>query len=137
MGLAALCTSIHKADVIVFCDNEAVVGALVSGRSDIPIAAKWLENIFSIEEKQDLCLWFERVPSESNPADEPSRGITKDLPESIKVSANLGHGALTEKLMWRKDCGGLAVRLPCDPCNRMLLTNAGDPLRFCPLWKKE
>ena len=89
MGLATLCASIRNADVIVFCDNEAVVGALVSGRSDIPIAANWLENIFSIEEKQDLCLWFERVPSESNPADEPSRGITKDLPESIRVSANL------------------------------------------------
>ena len=89
MGLTALCSSIHKADVIVFCDNEAVVGALVSGRSDIPLAAKWLENIFSMEEKQDLCLWFERVPSESNPADEPSRGITEDLPESIKVPANL------------------------------------------------
>ena len=89
MGLTALCSSIHKADVIVSCDNEAVVGALVSRRSDIPLAAKWLENIFSMEEKQDLCLWFERVPSESNPADEPSRGITKDLPESIKVPANL------------------------------------------------
>ena len=72
MGLSGLCSSIRRADVIIFCDNEAVVGALVSGKSDVPIAGVWLHRIFEIEEKQDLCFWFERVPSESNPADEPS-----------------------------------------------------------------
>ena len=81
MGLSALCSSIRHADVIIFCDNEAVVGALVSGKSDVPIAGVWLHRIFEIEEKQDLCFWFERVPSESNPADEPSHAqvIGNDL----------------------------------------------------------
>ena len=72
MGLSELCTSIRNADVIIFWDIEAVVGAVVSGKSDIPIASTWLHRICEIEEKQDLCSLFERVPSESNPADDPS-----------------------------------------------------------------
>ena len=89
MGLSGLCSNIRRADVIIFCDNEAVVGALVSGKSDVPIASVWLHRIFEIEEKQDLCFWFERVPSEPNPADEPSRGLTNGLPVSVKVSTVL------------------------------------------------
>ena len=100
MGLRTLCASIRNADVVVFCDNEAVVGALVCGRSDIPIASEWPESIFSIEEKQDLCVWFERVPSESNPADDPSRGVTKRLPDSIRFSANLPSPQVQFKGSW-------------------------------------
>ena len=114
-GLSGLCSSIRRADVIIFCDNEAVVGALVSGKSDVPIAGVWLHRILEIEEKQDLCFWFERVPSESNPADEPS----KRLGSSSMLSGSDSRGRAQP---WQKSTEPLALTSTREKCCGRLKT---------------
>ena len=65
--------------VVVFVDNWPAVDALVKGVSTQP---EWrdLLMIFEIlDEKQQSLHWFARVPSASNPADPPSRGVLSGL----------------------------------------------------------
>ena len=59
--------------VVVFTDSEATRGSLLRGWSRNDGADLVLEDIFEFEEAQSIALWFERVPSQSNPADELSR----------------------------------------------------------------
>jgi hypothetical protein len=60
-------------DAIIFCDNEAVLSCLIRGRSDSSVVNRLLESLLRWETENDVTLWFERVPSKSNPADLPSR----------------------------------------------------------------
>ena len=60
--------------VIGFNDNDAVKGALISGTTASERAAFILEGVVRIEAETRALLWWERVPSDSNPADAPSRG---------------------------------------------------------------
>ena len=59
--------------VVVFTDSEATRGSLLKSWSRNDGADLVLEDIFEFEEAQSIALWFERVPSQSNPADELSR----------------------------------------------------------------
>ena len=65
--------------VIFFVDNEAARFALikgVSGKSSMQV----LTSIFHETDLSSPCFhWIERVPSQSNPADLPTRGKTQDL----------------------------------------------------------
>lgn len=63
-------------DVVVFTDNNAVLSALISGRSS--------NDVVMWEDRLGLLLWHERVPSSSNIADGPSRGVfAGDLGERV------------------------------------------------------
>ena len=66
--------------VVIFCDNEGAKGAILKGYS----RSKWLHDIAckiaAAEEAASLFIWYSRVPSESNPADDPSVAW---LPETV------------------------------------------------------
>ena len=55
--------------------NEASLASLINGRSDSVFVQSLLESLFEWERESRCNVWFERVPSHSNPADDPSRGI--------------------------------------------------------------
>ena len=59
-------------DVVLYTDNQAALSCLISGRAD-GIASCSLQRLLTLEESRDINFWFEWVPSESNPADAPSR----------------------------------------------------------------
>ena len=59
-------------DVVLYTDNQAAPSCLMSGRAD-GIASCSLQRLLALEESHDINFWFEWVPSESNPADAPSR----------------------------------------------------------------
>ena len=71
-------------DVVVFTDNNAVLSALISGRSSNDVVRQVVNRAFAWEDRLGLLLWHERVPSSSNVADGPSRGVFDgDLGERI------------------------------------------------------
>ena len=59
--------------VVVFCDNEGAKGAILKRY----FPSKWLHSISckiaELEEIHALFIWYCRVPSESNPADDVSK----------------------------------------------------------------
>ncbi|CAE7750028.1 unnamed protein product [Symbiodinium sp. CCMP2592] len=71
---ATLIPNLRHCDIVLFVDNEASLAALIRGQSDCPFVQSLLSRLFQAEEERDLAIWFERVRSESNPADAPSRG---------------------------------------------------------------
>ena len=72
-GVLALCAQVKHTDLILFCDNEAALSALIKCRSDSPTVKSALLDLTVFEEARDLNIWFERVASSSNPADAPSK----------------------------------------------------------------
>ena len=61
--------------VICFIDNDAARYALIKGSSPTPDSA-WLAALYwEREATVGSYSWFERVPSPSNIADAPSRGV--------------------------------------------------------------
>ena len=68
-----MCSPIHP--LWLFCKQVPISPSLVKGSSPTPDSA-WLTSLFWKEEaKAGSFSWFERVPSPSNPADGPSRGV--------------------------------------------------------------
>ena len=57
----------------IFVDNEAARANLISMNSPVPVQSELLREMFSVVSKRSMYLWVSRVPSLSNPADEPSR----------------------------------------------------------------
>ena len=88
-GVLALCKNVKHSDVVLFCDNEAGLSALIKCKSEAPTVKSALLELTMFEEEHDLNIWFERVASSSNPADAPSRGITSHLPQSFRVNVSL------------------------------------------------
>ena len=79
VGLPAPLPHPELLDVIVYCDNEAALAALIKGSSDDPLVAFLLERLLAWEDATGCSPWFERVPSLGNPADPPSRGEVEKL----------------------------------------------------------
>ncbi|CAE7689738.1 unnamed protein product [Symbiodinium necroappetens] len=73
MSLVRLGRLWRDADVILFLDNEASLATLINGRSDSLFVQRLLNTLFEWECESRCNVWFERVPSASNPADDPSR----------------------------------------------------------------
>ena len=61
--------------VILFIDNNSARGGLLKGRSSSPTMDDLLKAFCAAEVNSPAFWWVERVPSKSNPADEPSRGL--------------------------------------------------------------
>ena len=59
--------------VLLFVDNNSARGGVVKGRSNSPTMDDLIKAFYSIEVHLPSFWWVERVPSKSNPADEPSR----------------------------------------------------------------
>ena len=71
-------------DVVLFTDNEAALSCLISGRAE-GVAACILQRLVSFEEDNGVNFWFEWVPSQSNPADAPSRRECSSLDPSLRL----------------------------------------------------
>ena len=65
--------------VVSFIDNEASRAALIKAWSDVPAANNILRLYVDDEMEHGWKPWFGRVPSHSNPADDPSRLIIDGL----------------------------------------------------------
>ena len=64
--------------VVCFIDNNAVRDSLIAEKHPV-IAGRILECVLLDEADNGLMMWFARVPSKSNIADDPSRGCCKLL----------------------------------------------------------
>ena len=62
-----------------FIDNNAVRDCLISAKASGDIANRLLECVLQNETDNGFLMWFARVPSKSNIADDPSRGCCKLL----------------------------------------------------------
>ncbi len=63
----------HKS--ILFVDNNAAKEAFVKGTSHNPHYREMLLTLEHLESRNGSWTWVARVPSSSNSADEPSRGV--------------------------------------------------------------
>ena len=72
--------------VVSFVDNEASRAALIKAWSDVPAANNILRLYVDDEMEHGWKPWFGRVPSHSNPADDPSRLIIDGL---LKLNVEL------------------------------------------------
>ena len=77
--------------VVSFIDNNAVRDSLISGKASGPVTNRILESVLENETRHCLIMWFARVPSKSNIADDPSRGCFDLLDRlgSMKVEINI------------------------------------------------
>ena len=64
---------LHDRQVIWFVDNDAARHALIKGASPSGPSAALAGAFWSNEERLGSFSWVERVPTQSNPADGPSR----------------------------------------------------------------
>lgn len=58
--------------IVIFTDNEPVRLNVIKGFSANSFVDRLLGKFFTLEEEMSCQVWIERVPSQSNPADEPS-----------------------------------------------------------------
>ena len=63
----------HRA-VLAFVDNDPARHAIVRGGSPVADIASVVDEMCGLEVSRRILLYFERVPSQSNIADPPSRG---------------------------------------------------------------
>ena len=86
--------------VVLFCDNDSVLASLIKLGSKNDFVCAIASLLADFEAESRISLWFERVPSASNPADAPSRldksGL-KDIPE-LKVDFN----SIVQEVLIRK-----------------------------------
>jgi len=59
--------------VVHYVDNESAKFALIKGTSPQEVSSTILDAFWTLEAKLGTSSWFDRVRSESNPADAPSR----------------------------------------------------------------
>lgn len=83
--LAAVCAvdvlqdSLGLSRTFMFIDNEAARACVISMYSLVQTHAAMLRKLSDIYADRSLFVWISRVPSVSNPADEPSRMRYEDL----------------------------------------------------------
>ena len=73
----------------IFCDNEAARSALVAGYSADAIGVQILSLVNAADVSDGTLTWHERVPTASNPADQPSRMLTPTPLEGWNVPVEL------------------------------------------------
>ena len=86
----ALCKGIRHADLICFTDNEAVLSNLITGKSDVCLVSRMLDEVYEWEGSSNCNFWFERVASNANPSDDPSRKVYAGLPASCRMRVDFG-----------------------------------------------
>ncbi|CAE7739597.1 pol, partial [Symbiodinium sp. CCMP2592] len=84
-GVVQLCNSLSDCNLICYCDNEAALAALIKCASDSPVVASQLNKLSMLEDEKGISIWFERVESSANPADDPSRFVFGKLPTNFRV----------------------------------------------------
>ena len=75
----------------MWIDNSGAIGALVKGYSGVPDCARIVNMFhFAVAKLGITSLWIDYVPSESNPADIPSRLHEMSREEAIQELRGLG-----------------------------------------------
>ena len=69
----------HARRTVFLVDAQAVLGAVTKGRSSAQRIRRDVANVSALCLAGDLLMRYVYVPSEDNPADEPSRGIWRKL----------------------------------------------------------
>ena len=59
-------------------DNNSARGGTLKARSSSPTIDDLVKTFYAAEVRSPAFWWVERVPSKSNPADEPSRAMGRD-----------------------------------------------------------
>ena len=70
---------IHSAPVVFYIDNNSARDVAISACSRSKLIAGLVEQLLRVENLSACFCWFARVPSPSNPADDPSRGELSEL----------------------------------------------------------
>ena len=73
-------------NVTFFCDNMNTCSALISGYSKSVVIDGMVKIFWSLAQEIDLNPWFERVGTDYNPADMPTRRV--ELPRLVDKSIN-------------------------------------------------
>ena len=84
-GVLQLCSSLSDCNLICYCDNEADLAALIRCVSESPVVASQLAKLSTFEDEKNIGIWFERVESSANPADDLSRFVLHALPRSFRI----------------------------------------------------
>ena len=75
--------AISPADrIVVFLDNDGVLGRIISGRQIIQGILEWEQSLRSV-------VWYERVPSAANIADLPSREILDGFDVNLRIDIDV------------------------------------------------
>ncbi|CAE7390692.1 car, partial [Symbiodinium sp. CCMP2456] len=74
LALRSFASFLKGANIVVFTDNEGVHGAFVRCKSASVYGHQVITCACDVEESLDCLVWYERVPSSSNPSDCLSRG---------------------------------------------------------------
>ena len=64
--------------LLLLCDSQVVVGAINKGRSSSQDVLRCLRSVSALVLASGMQMFVRWVPSQDNPADEPSRGIYRD-----------------------------------------------------------
>ncbi len=101
-GVRVWLQGLSDLQVVLFCDNDSVLASLIKLGSNNAFVCAIASLLADFEAESRISLWFERVPSASNPADAPPRldksGL-RDIPE-LEVDFN---GILQEVLVRKSD----------------------------------
>ncbi len=89
VGVTLFHDEIMDNDLVVFCDNRAVLSSVISGPTSNDVMRTILEKIFEWEDGNGMNIWYERVESHADIADGPSRGRYEEVLGSNKVEADL------------------------------------------------
>ena len=76
---------IRGRQVLNFVDNMGAADSLVRGSAPHAASMELVSALWELETALQLQTWFERVPSEGNPADAPSRGVFTALGRQLAV----------------------------------------------------
>ena len=79
--------------VVFYIDNESARMAYIGGDGSTALGAKIVEQFVNLEAKMQLRVWFGKIPSHSNPADNPSR---------LKFGEVSAAGAVQTNICWER-----------------------------------
>ena len=75
-------------DLVFFCDNNAVLSSLISGKTSNDVMRAILQRVFEWEDSNNMNIWYERVESHANIADGPSRGRFEEMSGSRRLEVD-------------------------------------------------
>lgn len=75
--------------VVVFLDNDGVLGRIISCKSGLGLDGLIINGILEWEYSLRALVWYERVPSAANIADPPSRGELTGFRKELRVELDI------------------------------------------------
>ena len=101
----------HSSRATFLIDAQAVLGAIAKGRSSAGAIKRDTQLAAALLLEGDVALSCTHIPSEDNPADEPSRGIVRTWRRrSSAVPMHLRKGSLASKVFSKPRVRGKCVK---------------------------